>query len=338
MRILVSIAMLFWCNSFVFGQEPDWVRGKSREYPEEFYIVGVGSGDSRQDAESRARAHIAEVFSVNIKADISVSKSETLREREGKVSGESNEVTKSRIDMGLKKTLEGTEIADVWLNPKDATYYALAVLDREKAALKMSERIRELDGEVVRLGQEADTVRGKVNKLKLMLLRRSLLSDRLSLDSDYRIVSSSGKSIQPPYSYEEENSAIIKFLQNDFVIGISGSGPDSDALTQTVTDLFTGKGFMIDPAGGKGADLIIEITTKMDPAAQPVDDWYYCRWHLKLNVFDPATRAVIMSSSESGRSGQLTPDESQRKAVFDMNKRTVSVASRLLDRLTAGEE
>lgn len=338
MRILLSIAMLLWCNAFVFAQEPDWIRGKSREYPGELYIVGVGSGDTRQDAESRARAHIAEVFSVDIKADISVNKSETLMEHEGKVSGESKEITRSKIDMGLKKTLEGTEIVEVWQNPKDATYYALAVLDREKAALKMSERIRELDNEIVRLGEQADTVSGKVSKLKLMLLRRSLLSDRLSLDSDFRIVSTSGKSLQAPYSYEKENSAITKFLQNDFVIGISARGPGADLLAQTVTDLFTGKGFMVDRTGGKGADMMIEINATTDPSTEPVDEWYYCRWRVELNASDPSTHSVIMSSSEKGKSGQLSLDESKRKALFDMNKKAALIASRLLDKLTGGEE
>ncbi len=338
MRILVSIALLLWYNAAIFAQEPDWIRGKSKEYPEEFYIVGVGSGDTRQDAESRARAHIAEVFSVKIKADISVNKSETLRESEGKVSGETKEITRSRIDMGLKKTLEGTEIVEVWQNPKDAAYYALAVLDREKAAVKMSERIRELDNEVTRLGEEVDTVSGKINKLKLMLLRRSLLSDRLSLDSDFRIVSPSGKGIQAPYSYAEENSAITKFIQNDFVIGISGKGPGADVLVQTVTDLLTGKGFMVDPSGGKRADLLIEINATTDPSTQPVDEWYYCRWRVELNASDPSTHSVIMSASEKGKSGQLSPDESKNKALFDMNKKTAFIASKLVDKLTGEAE
>lgn len=338
MRIFLSFAMLLWCNAFVFAQEPDWIRGKSREYPDEFYIVGVGSGDTRHDAESRARAHIAEVFSVNIKADISVNKSETLRQHEGKVSGESKEITRSKIDMGLKKTLEGSEIVEVWQNPIDAVYYALAVLDREKAALKMSERIRELDNELLKLGEEADTVSGKVNKLKLMLLQRSLLSDRLSLDSDFRIVSPSAKSIKAPFSYTEEISGITKFLQNDFVIGISGRGPGADVLAQTVTDLFTGRGFMVDRTGGRGADLLIEINATTDPSTQPVGEWYYCRWRVELNASDPSTHSVIMSASEKGKSGQLSVDESKRKALFDMNKKTAFIASKLLDKLTGGEE
>ncbi len=52
MRILISSALLLLSNAFIFAQEPDWVRGKSREYQNEFYIVGVGSGDTRQGAEN----------------------------------------------------------------------------------------------------------------------------------------------------------------------------------------------------------------------------------------------------------------------------------------------
>lgn len=338
MKIPVSLAVLFLCNGYLFAQEPDWIRGKSMMYPDEFYIVGVGSGDTRQEAESMARAQIAEVFSVDIKSDISISRSETLRSRQGKTTAESRELTRSKLDVGLKKTLEGTEIAGVWRNPKDATYHALAVLDREKASLKMSERIHELDDEIVRLGKKVDTTMGKVNKLKLMLLRRSLMTDRLSLGADYRIVSASGKTIELPYSYEKENSEIVEFLRNKFVIGIAGSGAGSDVITQTATDLFTRKGFAVDRTGGKLADLLIKVSSSIDPSSEPIGDWYYCRWHLELNATDASNGEVILSSSENGKSGQLTGDDSKRRAVYDMNKKVTSMANRLLNKLTGDEK
>jgi LPP20 lipoprotein len=333
MRILILAASLVLSNSFLFAQEPDWVRGKSREYQDEFYIVGVGSGDTRQDAESQARAHIAEVFKVKIKADISVNKSETLKNSGGKISAESREVTRSKIDLGLKKTLEGTEIAEVWQNPKDATFYALAVLDREKASMKFAERIRELDAEVVRLGGNIDSATTKIGKLKLLLLKKSLMSDRRELDSDFRIVSSTGKGIDPQYSYERENSEIAGFLQNDFVIGITGDGPGSEIMTQTVTDLFTGNGFVVRRISGKEADLLITILGSTEAPGQPVDGWYYSRWHIELNASDASNGDVILSTSENGRSGQLSRDESMRRAIYDMNKKVSGLAGKIIDRL-----
>lgn len=337
MRIAVSLAVLLWANAFLFAQSPDWIRGKSKMYPDEFYIVGVGSGDTRQDAESRARAHIAEVFSVNIRADISVNKSETLTNRQGKISGESRETTRSRVDMGLKKTLEGTEIAEVWQDPKDAMFYALAVLDREKAAAKMAERVRELDNEVVRLGEQVDTVSGKVDKLKIMLLRKSLLSDRMSLDSDYRIVSPSGKGLPAPYSVGKVSSEIAAFLRSDFVVGVIANGPSSDVLAQTVTDKFTQNGFTVNPTGGQTADLVIKISSTTDPSAEAVGDWFYCRWRIEVNAADGASGEVVMSSSEGGRSGQLSIEESKRKAAFDMNRKMSVLAGKLMQKLT-GED
>ncbi len=337
MKILLAVAMLVWCNPVVFAQEPDWVKGKSKQYPEEFYITGVGSGETRQDAESQARAHIAEVFKVNIRANISVTKSETLKESKSGVSAESREETRSRIETGLKKTLEGTEIAEVWQNPKESTYYALAVLEREKAAMKMAERIKELDEEIVRIGEKFDTTSGKIDKLRLMLLKRSLISDRMELDSDFRIVSPSGKGITPPYSSEREKSEIVDFLQNSFVIGIAGNGPGSDVMTQTVTDLFTSGGLTIAKAGGRTADLAIKVASTVQPPSGPVDEWYYCRWHLELNASEAATGAVIFSSSENGKSGQLSKDGATQRAIYDMNKKIGKLAGKVLDKLVGLE-
>lgn len=338
MRIVLSFAVLFWSNAFIFAQEPDWVRGKSREYADEFYMVGVGSGDTRQAAENQARAHIAEIFRVNIKADISVNKSEVLKNSQGSTAAESREVTRSAINLGLVKTLEGTEIAEVWQNPKDATFYALAVLDREKAAVKFAERIHELDVEIERLRSKTDSAVTKMDKLKILLLRSSLLSDRAELDSDLRIVSAGGKGVEPPYSYEKEKSEILGFLQNEFVVGITGEGPGSEQLAQTVTDLFTGNGFTVRRAVGEKSDLLVRISTSMRPSAEPVDEWYYCRWHLELNASDAASGDVIFSSSESGRSGQLSVEESQRRAAFEMNKKIGPLAGKILGKLTGSRE
>lgn len=275
---------------------------------------------------------------MNINANISVNKSETLNNTRGRVSAESKEVTRSKIDMGLKKTLEGTEISDVWQNPKDATYYALAVLDREKASMKFAERIRELDVEIGRLTMKTDSASGKIDKLKLLLLKKNLMSDRNELNSDLRIVSASGKGVEPPFSFEKENSEILGFLQNEFVIGVGGDGPAADVVTQTVTDMFTRSGFIVKRTTGKDADLIIKISTSIQPSEEPVDEWYYCRWGLVLNASDPVDGDLIFSSSQNGKSGQLTKDESKSRAVYDMNKKVGLLAAKVLAKLTGREE
>lgn len=334
MRTVIVFVFVLSSFSLVKAQTPDWVTGKSSAYPDDQYITGVGSGDSRQGAENRARAQIGEVFKVRLNARFSTNKTETLKGSGRNVGGESLDITRSSVNVGLDKTLEGTEIADVWQDPTDMEYYALAVLDRQKASLRIADQISAIDTELVVVGIQIDTASTKLGKLRLLAFRKDLALKREDLNSDYSILSSSGESLPlPGITAHEASTELSLFTMNGIIFGIVSHGEGSGSAGQVVADGLTGQGLSINGDENVKKDFTIKVSSSLDPSHTPVDSWYYCRWNVNLSLVDNATGAAIVSVSRRGRSGQLTVRRSKDRAVYDMDKAVKAMTVELMNKL-----
>lgn len=115
---------------------PAWVTSPSNVYSENEYIVELGTGMSQKEADTKAIEGLAAIFnrSVSSKTDSSLS----YRENAAGV-----DKTKS-IDQQVSvltsiKDLIGVEIKERWKS-KNGTFYALAVLNKQKATTIYSEK------------------------------------------------------------------------------------------------------------------------------------------------------------------------------------------------------
>jgi hypothetical protein len=300
----------------------------------------VGSGKNRDAAENQARAGIAKNFKVQINATTGVVSSETLKRKDETTTGESQERTVSDVEVGVRKTMEGVEIAEVYEDPSTGTIHALAVLKRSKAQAILEDQIQGLDTEIVELGKEADAAGDKIEKLRLMLRRKNLMVSREELNADYRVVDPASQSVPAPFSLEKERSRIAAFLKNQFLVGMAASGDESARLVQPAMKYLSAKGIStrkVTPANEAGMDVVVNLETDLDPSAEPVDDWYYCRWKLDMTATDQKTGNALVTESKSGKSGQLSMKDARKKAVTEMT-RAVSAAMESLWNALNGEE
>ncbi len=338
MKTILVAVFVIASVGFVNAQTPEWVTGKSSTYPDDQYITGVGSGDTRQEAENQARAHIAEVFRVQLNARFSTNKTETLNGSGSNVSGKTVDITSSSVNVGLTKTLEGTEIADVWQDPNDMEYYALAVLDRGKAAVRITDQISALDTELVEVGNEIDTAGTKLGKLRLLVSRKDLALKRQDLNSDYSVLSSSGQALPlPGISADEATTDLLRFCQNEIRFGLDSKGPRSESPAQVVSDNLTSQGLVIATGDTASPDFTLKVVTRLDPSKTPVDGWYYCRWDIELSIVDNATGVVMTDISKRDRSGQLSVRRAKDRAVYDMDKAVKQMTAELMNRLLGGQ-
>ncbi len=331
MKTLMIALVVLLTTGLASAQTPDWVTGKSGQYPDQLYITGVGSGDSRQEAENRARAQIAEVFKVQLNARFTNNKTETLNGSNGNVNGHSVDVTRSSVNVGLVKTLEGSEIADVWQNPTDMEFFALAVLNRRKASVRIADQISTLDTELVEVGAQIDTAKSKLVKLRLLASRKNIAVKRRDLNSDYSILSSTGQGLKlPGVSAEKANNDLVKFCRTEISFSLSSKGPGSESAAQVVSDNLTSQGFAINGSGNAKPDFSVEVVSNLDPSDTPLDGWYYCGWNVALRVTSNDNGIILTDVSKSGRSGQLTVRRAKDRAVYDMDK----VVKNLTDEMT----
>lgn len=163
---------------------PEWLNSRSRHYPEQAFLTGVGSGEERRSAEDRARLEIAKVFQVDIRAreyssETAISQGETSSYRQEAA---------SRLVATSGRLLAGVQIAEVWRDPQSRTWHALAVLDRLRAAGALRDAIAPLDR---RIGAELELARQATTPLRsLAPYRRALRLERQrsALVADLRVV------------------------------------------------------------------------------------------------------------------------------------------------------
>lgn len=321
-------------------QQPDWVGGSSAKYPKSRYLVGVGSGAARQTAENEGRANIGKIFKVDIKADIKTTRAEVLEQSQGNTQGTLREEVNEKIDLGLKKTLEGTEIAEVWKDPS-GPFYALAVLERSKAAAILRDRMRELETAIESETKTTESTKDKLTMLRALAKRKSLAAKRESLNGDYRIVNPAGTGIAFEQSLSDLSGALQKFLKNDFNVGLKGSGPDAEGFLQTLTKRLTGAGMnvrRVTPRNESTLDVVITVDFQADEPTGPADEWYYTRWQLSLNAVDQMGGTVLVGETKRGKSGQLSAAGSKKRAVLDADKQVGQLAGKVVEVLLAGEE
>lgn len=123
---------------------PDWIAGHSPDYPQDAWLIGVGSAEKRLDAEDRARAAIARIFSVSIQSTQTSSESVWLnRLTSGERSGYEQQAS-STLTSTTNRVLSGVRIADVW-EKQPHEIYALAVLDRSRTAHPLRQELAEID-------------------------------------------------------------------------------------------------------------------------------------------------------------------------------------------------
>jgi hypothetical protein len=321
--IVATLLALLFAAGTCTGQKPDWLTGKSSKFPDEFYLVGVGAGKTREAAENQARASIAKIFSVDVSAMTGTVTTETITTKDQKVSADLSQKTVSDVQVGVKKTLEGTEIADSWEDPQTGTMHVLAVLDRSAAQAILEEQIRTKDGEIVELGTAIPDASQKLEKLRLMLRQKSLLVAREELNKDLRIVEPMHQGIPAPFSLEKEETAIASFLKNEFRIGVSATGEESARLVKPALKYMSARGLTARKAtsSNRGSmDLMILLETDLDQSTEPVDEWYYCRWEVDMTAVDQTDSSSVATDSRKGKAGQLSVKESRRKAVSEMTK------------------
>ena len=338
--ITATFLALLFAASVCTGQKPDWLTGKSSKFPNEFYLVGVGAGKTREAAENQARASIAKIFSVDVSAVTGMVTTETVTTKDQKVSADLNQKTVSDIEVGVKKTLEGTEIADSWEDPQTGMMHALAVLDRSAAQAILEEQIRQKDGEIVELGTAIPDASQKLEKLRLMLRQKSLLVAREELNKDLRIVEPMHQGIPAPFSIEKEETAIASFLKNEFRIGVSATGEESARLVKPALKFMSAKGLTARKATSSNhgsMDVIMMLETDLDPSTEPVDEWYYCRWQVDMTAIDQRDSSSVATDSRKGKAGQLSVKESRRKAVSEMTRSVDGLAESVWKALS-GEE
>ncbi|MDE2314762.1 MAG: LPP20 family lipoprotein, partial [Elusimicrobia bacterium] len=305
---LLALSALGGC-AFLAGRKastaarPDWIENWSAQYPGARYLAGVGIGYSRASAEDFARGEIAKIFSAQVNVQESASQTET--DRSGGNGGTSSLLTSAfqNVRTASHKVLEDSRIAQDWQDPQSGQYYALAILDRQKASASLSEQIGDLDSQIEH--QESD-LKQSANKLARAKDAMGIVTDlakRRELSAELRVVGQSGQGAPAPVdAASAQSDAQSALAALNVVIHLDGDG--SEEVTNGVIRGLNDLGIQARQGDSSQKDLDIAVTGSVFTSQESLgaaSPWKRARSEADIRVADASNSKTIAAIRPSAR-------------------------------------
>jgi hypothetical protein len=235
---------------------PDWVDGTSAAYPVQSDLIGVGSAQALEEAEDKARGQIADFFLLQVTVKSKDTSSESLRSQGSKKVDLLFQDVSQQVETNSTADIEGVEIPDTWKDPSTGRYYALAVLDRQKAAQTIAARIADLDRQIGELKNELGQSQGRFAQAKAAMSLLSNLESRGRLDSRLEVLTGQG------ISSSEDEIALRRSAQKSLSalsVSVLTRGDDSGRLQAGIVRGLGALGLEL-AASTAPADIAIEAS------------------------------------------------------------------------------
>jgi hypothetical protein len=320
--LCVAAVLLGSSGCAVFSsKEPDWVSNPKIAYPDNLYLVAVGSGDTRRAAENTASASLSRIFESHIESD------ERLQDttRETTTSFEQSSEFSSDINILSSQTLYNIQHAEAWKDEL-ARYHAVAYLNRRDTAAIYRDKIEEQTSQVNFLQASAET---ETNVLKKYATLRAANTHALQAEYLLRQL----KVIYPPavpdatpgYSMNKLREALADTARQ-IKVSVEVTGDEGQRMTATIQEFITGYGFMI------GKPTVLDISAKVDvnDTGEREQGLVFVRYELLLQVKD-ASGNVLVTVRNKGREAHKTLDQAQTRSFRTLETAIKKGAAQRLD-------
>lgn len=234
---MVLVAFLIPTEAFS-KSAPDWIYGSSKKYPEPRYFIGIGSspidrGGPKQQHEwagDRARAEIAKIIRSEVRVTSSAERKVSgMDQNKRRKSWEGRSGYSEAISVTANEILEGVEIKEYHSDKKSKTLYALAVLDRHKAAKKLEQEIKSIKASIATKMEEGNSLQttgsflpalGRYNDALLLTGKASEMNGVLS------VLKPAGASpFLDTASYEADLTRLIAQMRSLIRFDVTVEGP-----------------------------------------------------------------------------------------------------------------
>jgi len=319
---------------------PDWINGISSKYPQKEYLIGVGIGDTLDSARSSGRAEIAKVFKARIVQIGQETKTEKTSQAGSSSQFMTTQDTALSTAVSTDELLQGVEIAETWVHEKNKTYYALAVLNKQKTRQALMQQINDQEEIIAGKLAQAKSEGSIIDKLRALhgalaaANKKDELVTRKRVLDPVAVADISAGSVRAEID-REKTRLIAKIL---FVI----QADDSPNLAARVAEKVTALGFTTVPAAGnaQGSDSVV-LTLSAKTEIVPVDrgnpQWIFFAWRGTLTINDASDNGkVVATAVREGQASHLTNEAAKQKAQAEAAQAVAAAAEQELGKYLFG--
>ena len=336
---LLSIWLCIWIGSCAWlGAEtpPEWILSPHRSYPTEQFLTGIGDASNRNQAEQRAYAAVARIFSAKIQAQ--------SMDQESYASQEAGDMSRTqrtlkldqRTQVTTSKVLKNVKIFEVWHQPSTQRFFALAGLDRLQAEQTIMDRLREWDLKIGNSVEQGRSDLRKIQRIRGYKRALTLLADREHLNADLRVIRTSGKSQPPSYRISDIQREFQNFVAQELVISVSMEGESHAEIERAIGEalkqegLISGTTYPNEGVKHGEEDIAIIGRGKLWSIDLPDPLFKYVRWCGDIDVYEKPSHQLIGVISKTGREGHITELEARVRANGAMQQVLSREVARLL--------
>lgn len=338
------LRIMIWGGIFIltagcawFGREttPEWIMSPHQSYPAERYLTGIGEAESREEAEKKAYAAVARVFSAQVKTQSMDHETYSIQE-----SGEGSQTRRElqldqRTQVTTSKVLENVKVLDLWYQPSTRHFWALAGLDRQQAEQAILERLQDWDTRIENMIHQGRTHLQKIQRIQGYKEAMILLADRDTLNRDLRVIRNSGESLPPSYRIPQIQREFMDFVAQNLLISVAIEGEYHEDIERAILEGLKQEGLLGSPANSKSseiADLAIVGQGHFWTVDLPDPLFKYVRWCGDIDIYENPSHRLIGVISETGREGHVTEKEARIRASKVMQEVISKEIARLLTR------
>ena len=281
LMLLIVLGLLTACASTDQGpdSQPDWISGKSSQFPSSQYLVGRGQAAQRDAATDRARADLAKNIEVQVVAQSRDTVSAQRQTQGGEVVETFSEAAGRDIVTTTRQVIRGARVSDTWQDPQSGDIHVLVTLNRAQAARRLRDEISLLDDRARAAIERARQVDDLLQKIAAAQRAVDAQLQRNELQRVLRVVGLSGQGVAPKWSLADLQAELLD-LQSRLKIRVQA---DDGALASVVAGGLTAAGFMT--GSEEEALYTLQARFSAGPASRR-EGWYWLRGNLELKLVD----------------------------------------------------
>lgn len=301
------------------AKEPEWVSNPRAAYPEAQYVSAVGYGADRESAEKNALGALIAVFGQTVKGETTVSS----RYSEAIESGAIAITEGSDVDRAVKTsfdldTVVGAEIKATW-DDGDKTIYALAVMERSRAAMLYSNLLQTNEETIAKLVAVPDAERNTLDAYA----RYDLAAEIGDMNARFLNV----LSVVNPAAAAAKAGTVTKGdtirleclrIAQSIPIAVTVANDRDGRIKAALSQAISSSGFK---TGGTGSRYTLDGTLTLSEVVLKNNENKFVRYIVDAKLTDNATGAILMPYNAQGREGHATVPEAENRALRAAEKK-----------------
>jgi len=295
------------------NSEPSWVANPRNVYSEVQYVSAVGYGIDRETAEKSALGALVAIFGQTVKGETVVSTRYTEAVKSGVIEvTEDTDIGRAVTSSYDLETVVGAEIKDTWFDGAKTTY-AVAVMDKAKAAILYADLVDTNESSISKLVQIPQADKNTLDAYARYDLAAAIADENARFLNILSVVSpGSAAARRGTVSKGEDFRTECLRIAQTIPITVSIANDRNNRIKTAFTSVLSDAGFK---SGGAGSRYSLNGTLSLTEAELKDNPNVFVRYLVDAELMDTLIGAVILPYSINGREGHATLSEAENRAV-----------------------